>query len=344
MHDIHSHFFQIHQASLRLRFIIGLFPGYGRRRTITPSRLAERPRGEGTGQIAPVVLERARALYLARVAEGKVSNACYFAMDATRPNDRTDGTSGGRFYVICEAQRSFRVISAGHGGGRNLAGTVNFSNGRECAKNFGNALDSNLTAGGAYMTSEIKTTFKGYYRTSANQESFLTRSFVQFDGTGETANARQRAIGGHAAALVSGICMLKKPDSTYANRDGYVPRGNLVTYPAGRSDGCTSWSPDDAPQVLSLVKDNPTTLYIYPESRDINAVSRDLTASRSTSGNKTYWNNACLKEIGSRSSGLRKSSSRLSLNTSRIIPRLHPVQSRSATCRLIDCRLSPTIG
>ncbi|MCF1483023.1 MULTISPECIES: hypothetical protein [Rhizobium/Agrobacterium group] len=267
-----------------------------------PSRLPDWLKdhvGEGTGQIAPVVLERARALYLARVAEGKVSNACYFAMDATRPNDRTDGTSGGRFYVICEAQRSFRVISAGHGGGRNLGGVVNFSNGRECAKNFGNALDSNLTAGGAYMTSEIKTTFKGYYRTSDNQESFLTRSFVQFDGTGETANARQRAIGGHAAALVSGICMLKKPDSTYANRDGYVPRGNLVTYPAGRSDGCTSWSPDDAPQVLSLVKDNPTTLYIYPESRDINAVSRDLTASRSTSGNKTYWNNACLKEIGS---------------------------------------------
>ncbi|NSZ15195.1 hypothetical protein [Agrobacterium vitis] len=255
--------------------------------------------GEGASQIAPVVLDRARALYLERVAEGKVRNACYFAMDATRPNDRGDSVSGGRFYVICEAEQSFRVISAGHGGGRNLGGAVNFSNGRECAKNFGNALDSNLTAGGAYMTSEIKTTFKGYYRTSANQESFLTRSFVQFDGTGETANARQRAIGGHAAALVSGICMLKKPDSTYANRDGYVPRGNLVTYPAGRSDGCTSWSPDDAPQILSLVKDNPTTLYIYPESRDINAVSRDLTAGRSTSGNKTYWNNACLKEIGS---------------------------------------------
>ncbi|MCF1452143.1 hypothetical protein ACQZ61_16800 [Agrobacterium vitis] len=266
-----------------------------------PSRLPDWLKdhvGEGSGQIAPVVLDRARALYLERVAEGKVRNACYFAMDATRPNDRTDGVSGGRFYVICEADRSFRVISAGHGGGRNLGGAANFSNGRECAKNFGNALDSNLTAGGAYMTSEIKTSFKGYYRTSANQESFLTRSFVQFDGTGETANARQRAIGGHAAALVSGICMLKKPESTYANRDGYVPRGNLVTYPAGRSDGCTSWSPDDAPQVLSLVKDNPTTLYIYPESRDINAVSRDLAAGRSSSANKTYWNNACLKKIG----------------------------------------------
>ena len=255
--------------------------------------------GESNGEIALPVLERARALYFSKVAEGKVNNACYFAMDATRPNDLTDGQSGGRFYVICEAQHSFRVISAGHGGGRNLPGVVNFSNGRECAKNFGNALDSNLTAGGAYLTSEIKTSFRGYYRTTANQQSVLTRSFVQFDGIGETANARQRAIGGHAAALVSGICMQKKPDSTYANRDGYVPLGKLVTYAGGRSDGCTSWSPAEAPQVLSTVQDNPTTLYIYPESRDIKAVSQSVAAGQSPARNGPYWNSECLKEIGS---------------------------------------------
>lgn len=254
--------------------------------------------GEGDGQIALPVLERARALYFSKVAEGKVKNSCYFAMDATRPNAGTDGTSSGRFYTICEAQQSFRVISAGHGSGRNLPGAANFSNGRLCAKNFGNALDSNLTAGGSYLTSEIKTSFKGYYHAGAKQEAVLTRSFVQFDGMGETANARQRAIGGHAAAKVAGICMKKKTDSPYANRDGLVPLGNLVTYAGGRSDGCTSWSPSDAPQVLAMVKDNPTTVYIYPESQDIKAVAQSVAAGRASSTSRPYWNESCLKEIG----------------------------------------------
>ena len=63
------------------------------------------------------------------------------------------------------------------------------------------------------MTSEIKTSFKGYYRLPGNRATTLTRSFVQFDGIGETANARARAIGGHAAARLGGVCMLKKPKS-----------------------------------------------------------------------------------------------------------------------------------
>jgi hypothetical protein len=66
------------------------------------------------------VLQRARALYLDKVGKGTVHNACYFAMDATRPNDRADGKAGRRFYIICEAKRLFRAISAGHGGGRIL--------------------------------------------------------------------------------------------------------------------------------------------------------------------------------------------------------------------------------
>lgn len=43
--------------------------------------------GEGQGQIAQPVLQRARALYLQKLSEGAVRNPCYFAMDATRPND-----------------------------------------------------------------------------------------------------------------------------------------------------------------------------------------------------------------------------------------------------------------
>ena len=90
--------------------------------------------GEGEGQIAQVVLQRARALYFQKVGDGVVRNPCYFAMDATRPNDLGDGKLGRRFYVICESDQSFRAISAGHGGGRDLKGIRDFANGRRCAK------------------------------------------------------------------------------------------------------------------------------------------------------------------------------------------------------------------
>jgi hypothetical protein len=173
--------------------------------------------GDGEAQIAPVVLQRARALYLRKTSDGAAKNPCYFAMDATRPSTLRNGALGGRFYVICEADRSFRAMSAGHGGGRNLKGIANFANGKRCAKNFGNAMGSRLTTGGAYVTSEQITSFKGYYRASG-RDAALTRSFVQFDGAGETANARQREIGGHAAVLLRGLCLRKKPDSPYAPR------------------------------------------------------------------------------------------------------------------------------
>src|SRR4029453_6641738 len=145
--------------------------------------------GEGEGQIAQVVLQRARTLYLKKVSEGAVKNPCYFAMDATRP-----GGFARRFYVICEADRSFRAIPTGHGNGRDLKGIANFANGIQCAKNFSNAMDSKLTTGGAYVTGEEITSFKGYYRNSSGKYVALSRSFVQFDGKGDTANARPRAI------------------------------------------------------------------------------------------------------------------------------------------------------
>jgi hypothetical protein len=255
--------------------------------------------GGGDGQIAPVVLERARTLYLEKVSEGAVKNPCYFAMDATRPHDLGGSELGRRFYVICEADRSFRAISAGHGGGRDLKGIVDFANGMRCAKNFGNAMDSKLTAGGAYVTDETITFFKGYYRDSAGKDAVLIRSFVQFDGEGDAANARPRAIGGHPAVLLAGIFRRKDPASPYADHDGYVPFGKLVNYTGGRSNGCTSWSPSDAGQIIPTLKDKPATLYIYPESDDINAVAQAVAAGRSPSRAGLYWNVSCLKEIGS---------------------------------------------
>ena len=255
--------------------------------------------GEGDGQIAQVVLQRARVLYFQKVRVGAVKNRCYFAMDATRPHDLGDGKVGTRFYIICESDRVFRAISAGHGGGRDLKGIADFANAKRCAKNFGNALDSFLMTGGNYVTGETKTSFKGYYRTSANEDAILVRSFVQFDGEGETANARQREIGGHAAALLRHVCLRKNPQSAYADQNGYVPFGELEVYANGRSDGCTSWSPSDAGQIVAVMKDNPTTLYIYPQAADIDAVAQAVKAGRSLSPERPYWNASCLQEIGS---------------------------------------------
>jgi hypothetical protein len=248
--------------------------------------------GEGEGQIAPVVLQRARALYLQKVSEGAVKNPCYFAMDATRP-----GGSGRRFYVICETDRSFRAVPSGHGSGRNVPG-ANFTNGIQCAKNFSNAMDSKLTTGGAYVTDETITRFKGYYRNASGKYVAFSRSFVQFDGEGDTANARPRAIGGHPAAVLRVACLRKEPDSPYANKDGYVPFGKLVDYAAGRSNGCTSWSQLDASKIIPMMKES-TTLYIYPESDDIDAVAKAVKAGRSPSRAGLYWNASCLGAIGS---------------------------------------------
>ena len=247
--------------------------------------------GEGEGQIAPVVLQRARALYLQKSSEGAVKNPCYFAMDATRPGGFTR-----RFYVICEADQTFRAVPSGHGSGRNVAG-ANFSNGIQCAKNFSNAMDSKLTTGGPYVTDETVTRFKGYYRSGSGKYVAFNRSFVQFDGEGDTANARPRAIGGHPAAVLRVACLRKDADSPYADKDGYVPFGTLVDYAAGRSNGCTSWSQSDAAKIIPMMKE-PAALYIYPESRDIDAVAQAVKVGRSPSRAGAYWNASCLRQIG----------------------------------------------
>ncbi len=72
------------------------------------------------------------------------------------------------------------------------------------------------------------------------------RPFVQFDGEGETANARQREIGGHPAVLLRNVCLRKirtahtrTTTATFRLESWWITAG-------GRSDGCTSWSPSDA--------------------------------------------------------------------------------------------------
>lgn len=252
--------------------------------------------GLGDGQIAPVVLERARALYQQKRRQGAVRNPCYLAMDATRPSTAPNGQPGRRFYVICERNKSFRAVSSGYGNGRKLR-QANFSNGRQCAKNFSNAEGSKLTTGGSYLTAETRTSFKGYYNQSGKRRPFH-RTFLLYDGEGDTRNARERAIGGHPAVFLKWQCRYKDPQSPYADKDGYVPYGKLVNYTGGRSNGCTTWSQAASREILSLVDGNPTTLYIYPESGDINAVEKAVRAGRSLSSAGLYWDSSCLKAIG----------------------------------------------
>jgi hypothetical protein len=70
-----------------------------------------------------------------------------------------------------------------------------------------------------------------------------------------------------------------------------------LDYTGGRSNGCTSWLPVDAGHVVAIVKDDPTTLYIYPDSADIEAVARAAATGRSLSDAGLYWNASCLNEI-----------------------------------------------
>ncbi len=256
----------------------------------------EQHMGTGEGQITPVVLERARDLYRQQVRRSRVQNPCYMAMDATRPSTASNGRPAERYYIICEEQQSFRAVSSGYGSGRELP-EANFRNGRECARHFSNALDSNLTMGGSYLTAEARTSHKGYYEQGGQSVPF-NRTFLVFDGMGETSNARDRAIGGHMATFHRTQCLMSAPNSPHANESGFVRFGRLVDYSSGRSNGCTTWTEDVSDQIISLVDGNRTTLYIYPESRDINAVATAVSNGVPLSQEGLYWNSSCLSQIG----------------------------------------------
>lgn len=284
-----------YRVTIAAAFLAVLSTGAGAQVTI-PAWLQPHV-GYGEGQIAPIVLERARDLYEKKRRKREVRNPCYMAMDATRPSTARNGAPGKRFYVICENSQTFRAVSSGYGNGRRLQGH-DFSNGRQCARHFSNAEGSKLTMGGAYVTAETRTSFKGYVRQSGQTTPFH-RTFLLFDGEGETRNARERAIGGHPAVFVKWQCRFHNPNSSHADDEGYTPYGQLVNYTGGRSNGCTTWSPAESQEILSLVEGNPTSLYIYPESGDIDAVANAVKRGTSPSRAGLYWNETCLSAIGS---------------------------------------------
>jgi hypothetical protein len=175
-----------------------------------------------------------------------------------------------------------------------LKGIADFANGRRCAKNFGNAMDSSLTAGGAYVTGKTKTSFKGYYRVSAKQDAALIRSFVQFDGEGETANARQRESSGRIVEE----CLSSKRSAQSLRK-----RRRLRSV---RNASGLRWRPQQRLHQLVAFggranhrdgEGQSDELYIYSDATDVNAVARAVAAGRSLSGAGLYWNPSCLKEI-----------------------------------------------
>ncbi len=95
--------------------------------------------------------------------------------------------------------------------------------------------------------------------------------------------------------------MRKKPGCEFAmiTITATFPYGKSLWIIVRRScDGCTSWSPSDVPQILSMVGDDPTTLYIYPDAADVTAVAQAVASGRSPQSAGLYWNTSCLKEIG----------------------------------------------
>ena len=55
--------------------------------------------------------------------------------------------------------------------------------------------------GGAYMTADHRTSLNGYHSQGGQTRPFH-RTFLPFDGQGETKNSRERAIGGHQAMFL----------------------------------------------------------------------------------------------------------------------------------------------
>jgi hypothetical protein len=162
-------------------------------------------------------LQRARALYLKKVSEGAVNNPATSPWTPRAPVGWDVGfTSSAK--PIGRFARSRPAMAAAS----NLEGIANFANGIRCAKNFSDAMDSKLTTGGRYVTAEIRTSFKGYYRASKESSCPCTLfCAVRRRGRrGERQAARHRWSSG--CDRVGGLSM-KALGHPYADDEGYVP-------------------------------------------------------------------------------------------------------------------------
>ncbi len=257
--------------------------------------------GDGPDQISEVVLQRARTHFFEKRNARKAKNVCYAAMDATRPHllnekEADKGAAmvlGNRLYLICESLGIFKALPVSHGGGIDLKkqNGPDLKNGRHCAKYFGNIDSTYLTMGGRYMTDIMKYFYKGKVRQKDGGYCDYSRPFLTFTGEGETANAKERAIGAHPVLKMgqgSEHCDITNP---HADAQGYVYFADkLINYNGGRTEGCLGMPEEDAALILTVAKDHPMSVYVYPQKADIENMSDPES--------KPYWNKECLAEIG----------------------------------------------
>ncbi len=154
--------------------------------------------GDGDGQIAQVVLQRARALYLQKLSEGAVEESLLLRHGRDAPRRVwppvlhhlrgrpvvSRGAIGSRQRPQFERHREFRQRNALRQEFQQCDGFEADDRRRLCDGGDDNLLQRLLPELGG----KIRHAF--------------SRSFVQFDGEGDTANARPRAIGGHPAVLL----------------------------------------------------------------------------------------------------------------------------------------------
>ena len=212
--------YRLHCQPYHLVAVPGSFAFFGGRATFGCSGLAAGPcrrwrRSDRTRRLA----EGTRALPAQNDATARLRTP------ATLPWMQRDPTpwamAGRRFYVICEADRSFRAISSGHGGGRNLKGIANFANGKRCAQELRQRHGLQADDRRSLCDERGDHVFQGILpRLRRKATRPLSRSFVQFDGEGETANARPREIGGHAAVLLRGVVSSKEAGQPVCGRKG----------------------------------------------------------------------------------------------------------------------------
>ena len=270
--------------------------------------------GDAPGKISAVVLQRARSLYIRKSMLAKRRMRAT-SPSTHRPGLLTDGHSvGKRLYLICESLHIFAALPVGHGMGVKI-GNLDMTNAKNCDQNFGNALNSNLTMGGNFMTDTMIHSYKGEVMQPDGSACAYSRPFINLIGEGETSNAPDREIGVHPTIVLDDGCYRCQPDSPHAERGYVFYSKSLLDYSdhAGRTDGCLGMPMAVANTILGVVTGEtdfdavkepafPTTIYVYPQQSDIQQLDKEIdafkAANKPVQSLSVYWNSDCLKQIG----------------------------------------------
>ena len=110
--------------------------------------------------------------------------------------------------------------------------------GSRCARNFGDAMDAELTIEQGLMCGVGKPLSKAIFHVSAREPpDFSTHSCGFTTAKAEPRDARRRAMTASRRGVGWTMCV-KDPDGPYADHDGYVPVGKVVDYAAATATSC----------------------------------------------------------------------------------------------------------